>query len=143
MDSKEQMIISLRNENEYLKRENEFLKREFMKITGSYPSMDNVQNYNTGNNYLPNINNFRIGMDVGNGNNNSSEELDKLKEENTQLKRAKEIAERQNANLTNENMILSAKLNNLENVFIGSNIVRNKDGTVSNDMGENYNVSAV
>jgi hypothetical protein len=51
--------------------------------------------------------------------------------------------ERQNVNLKNENDILTSKLNNLETVFIGSNIIRNKDGTITNDMGENYSISAV
>jgi hypothetical protein len=46
-------------------------------------------------------------------------------------------------NLHNENEILNAKLTNLENVFIGSDIIRNKDGSVSNDLGDNYNLSAI
>ena len=46
-------------------------------------------------------------------------------------------------NLINENSILNAKLNNLENVYIGSDIIRNKDGSVYNDLGENYNLSTI
>src|SRR5690606_37539886 len=75
--------------------------------------------------------------------NENSEDSSKLKEENMILKKQKDTSERQNANLINENMILAAKLNNLENVFIGSNIIRNRDGSVMNDLGENYNISAV
>lgn len=143
MDSKEQIIVSLKRENDYLKKENEFFKNEFIKLTGSYPTMDggSVMGYNN-NVYLPNINQFKIGMDVG-GNGVTSEEVENLKEENFQLKKGKETSDRQNTNLTNENMILAAKLNNLENVFIGSSIVRNKDGSVMNDMGGDYNMSAV
>lgn len=148
MDSKEQIIVSLKRENDQLKRENEFLKSEFIKMTGSYPTMDgnSMLGYNQ-NVYLPPINNFKIGMDVNSGNTgnvgNLQEELEKFKDENFQLKKSKEQSERQNTNLINENMILASKLNNLENVFIGSNIVRNKDGSVANDMGENYNMSAM
>lgn len=144
MDSKEQIIVSLKKENDYLKLENEFLKNEFIKLTGTYPSMTGNMMGN-GNVYLPPINNFKIGMDTNNPNMNSdnSDELEKIKEENFQLKKAKETTDRQNTNLINENMILASKLNNLENVFIGSKIVRNKDGSVSNDMGEDYNMSAV
>jgi len=31
MDPKEQLIMSIKKENEYLKMENEFLKKEFLK----------------------------------------------------------------------------------------------------------------
>jgi cell division protein FtsB len=148
MDSKEQIIVNLKKENEFLKRENDFLKREFMKITGSYPNMDGMSMMGYGSNvYLPPINNFKIGMDLQNPNSNSRNDFDveikKLKEENILLKKNKETYERQNINLINENSILAAKLNNLENVFIGSSIVRSKDGTIKNDLGEDYNTSAV
>lgn len=144
MDSKEQIIVNLKQENDYLKRENDFLKREFMKLTGTYPNMDGLSMMAYGNNnvYLPPINNFKIGMDVPNQSDTNSE-IDKIKEENQILKKTKETYERQNMNLINENNILAAKLNNLENVFIGSSITRNKDGTIKNDMGEDYNTSAV
>ena len=71
------------------------------------------------------------------------QEVQKLQSEVEELKKGKETSERQNINLVNENQILTAKLNNLENVFIGSDIVRNKDGSVSNDIGENYNLSSI
>jgi len=54
MDAKEQIILSIKRENEYLKVENQFLKNEFIKLTGSFPTMDgNNQN----NSFLPLINN--------------------------------------------------------------------------------------
>jgi hypothetical protein len=144
MDSKEQIIVSLKHENDYLKMENEFLKREFIRVTGSYPNMDGTVNNLNGNVYLPAINQFKIGMDIPNSNSNQIlEENEKIKEELQYAKKMKDNLERQNTNLVNENVILAAKLNNLENVFIGSNIVRNKDGTVGNDMGDDYNMSAV
>ena len=46
-------------------------------------------------------------------------------------------------NLNNENMILNAKLTNLENIYIGSDIIRHNDGSVSNNIDTNYNLSAV
>ena len=137
MDSKEQIIVSLKRENDYLKRENEFLKSEFIKITGAYPGMEG---YNTGSVFLPPILNNFNGNKTEPSNNDA---IIKLKEEYTQMKKTKETLERQIGNLINENMILTSKLNNLENVFIGSNILRNKDGSVTNDIGENYNSSVV
>ncbi len=73
----------------------------------------------------------------------NSEELEKLRDENLQLKKMKEMSDRKNINLVNENSILTAKLNNLENVFIGSSIIRNQDGSVMNDLGDNYSMSTV
>jgi kinesin family protein 12 len=135
MDSKEQIVDGLRKENDFLKKENEFLKREFIKLTGAYPTYS----YENGNLVLPQINNNRNNND----NKELEIELDKIKEENENLKRAKEISEIQKTNLLNENNILVAKLNNLENVFIGSKLIKNNDGTVKNDYGEDYNTSAV
>jgi hypothetical protein len=57
MDAKEQIILSIKRENEYLKLENQFLKNEFIKLTGSFPTMDgNNQN----NSFLPLINNKNV-----------------------------------------------------------------------------------
>jgi hypothetical protein len=57
MDAKEQIILSIKRENEYLKLENQFLKNEFIKLTGSFPTMDgNNQN----NSFLPLINNKNL-----------------------------------------------------------------------------------
>ena len=146
MDSKEQIIVSLKRENDFLKKENEYLKTEFFKLTGSYPNMDFSSMMGlaeSSNLYLPPLNQFKIGMDVNKSHSDINEEVERLREENNNLKKAKEVTDRQNTNLINENMIIAAKLNNLENVFIGSNIVRNRDGSVSNDLGEDYNFSAV
>jgi hypothetical protein len=132
MDSKEQIIVSLKRENDYLKRENDFLKSEFIKITGSYPNIE------AGSLILPHIHQKIPGESVMN-----SEELEKLRDENLQLKKMKEMSDRKNINLVNENSILTAKLNNLENVFIGSSIIRNQDGSVMNDLGDNYSMSTV
>jgi len=46
-------------------------------------------------------------------------------------------------NLSHENTILNSKLQNLENVFVGSNIIRHKDGSVSNEMEGNYSMSGL
>ena len=70
-------------------------------------------------------------------------ELQKLTEENEELRKSKENFEREKMNLNNENMILNAKLNNLENIYIGSDIIRHNDGSVSNNIDPNYNLSAV
>lgn len=136
MDGKERGILSLKQENDYYKMENDFFKKEFIKLIGMIPSIQN------GGFTEEEIDSFKV--------NNSSEksealekEVQKLQEELEELKKNKEVSERQNINLVNENSILNAKLTNLENVFIGSDIVRNKDGSVSNDIGENYNLSSL
>lgn len=136
MDGKERGILSLKQENDYYKMENDFFKKEFIKLIGMIPSIQN------GGFTEEEIDSFKV--------NSSSEksealekEVQKLQEEVEELKKNKEVSERQNINLVNENSILNAKLTNLENVFIGSDIVRNKDGSVSNDIGENYNLSSL
>jgi hypothetical protein len=126
MDSKESLILMLNNENQMLKRENEFLKSELLRVTGGYPTPEGF---------------MMQGKKI------SDEKLEKevleLKNENNHLKQAKDTILRQNTNLKNENDLLTAKFNNLENVFIGSNIIRHRDGSVTNDIGEDYNISAV
>jgi hypothetical protein len=54
MDAKEQIILSIKRENEYLKLENQFLKNEFIKLTGSFPTMDGSGQNNS---FLPLITN--------------------------------------------------------------------------------------
>jgi hypothetical protein len=53
MDSKEQVVLMLKTENDYLKRENEFLKKEFIRHFGNYPTMDGNNMANEG--FLPHI----------------------------------------------------------------------------------------
>ena len=136
MDGKERGMLSLKQENDYYKMENDFFKNQFIKLIGMIPSIQN------GGLTDEEIDTFKV--------NNSSDksealeqEVQKLQSEVEELKKGKETSERQNINLVNENQILTAKLNNLENVFIGSDIVRNQDGSVSNDIGENYNLSSI
>ncbi len=52
-------------------------------------------------------------------------EIGRLREENVQLRYQKEIKERDFENVMHENNGLYSKLENLENVFIGSAINRN------------------
>ena len=128
MDGKERGILSLKQENDYYKMENDFFKKEFIKLIGMIPSIQN------GGFTEEEIDSFKV--------NSSSEksealekEVQKLQEEVEELKKNKEVSERQNINLVNENSILNAKLTNLENVFIGSDIMIKKDGSVFNDIG--------
>ena len=142
MDPKEQLIMSIKKENEYLKMENDFLKKEFLRQTGRIPVFDPNSNneiqYQSGT--LPPINmrDSQMGMQKP----ESESEMTRIKDENTQLRRTKEIGERQINNLMNENQILSAKLDNLENVFIGSSIKKNNNKDNQN-FEENYSMSAV
>ena len=136
MDGKERSALNLKAENNYYKMENEFFKEQFIKLVGMIP---NIQNGGFTN---EEIENFKVNSGFG-SNINVDEEVQRLNEENEELRKEKENQERQNMNLINENNILNAKLNNLENVFIGSDIIRNKDGSVYNDLGENYNLNAI
>jgi hypothetical protein len=63
MDAKEQIILSIRRENEYLKSENQFLKNEFIKLTGNFPIFDG-NNQNNNNSFLPIINNKNLSENV-------------------------------------------------------------------------------
>jgi len=49
-------------------------------------------------------------------------EISRLREENSQLRYQKELSERDHENVMWENNTLYGKLENLENVFIGSTI---------------------
>ncbi len=71
------------------------------------------------------------------------EELKELRNEMSLLRHNNISSELQVNNLKNENEILNAKISNLENVFIGSNIVRNRDGSVFNNISGDYNLSSV
>jgi hypothetical protein len=136
MEGKDVPVARLKNQNNKFKLENEFLKNEFIKLLGMVPDIqggglteDDIEKFK--------VSQGIISDDVKNA------ELQKLTEENEDLIKAKETYERQKMNLNNENMILNAKLNNLENIYIGSDIIRHKDGSVSNNIDTNYNLSAV
>jgi hypothetical protein len=142
MDSKEQIIVSLKKENEQLKRENEFLKSEFLKLTGNIPSVDGFANQGIQYGHFANLPLIQQAK-IFSQNNQTHEDYEKIKEENSELKKIKDKFERQSTNLINENAILNAKLNNLENVFVGSQIIRNSDGSITNESGQDYNMSTV
>ena len=136
MDGKEVPVAKLKHKNNLYKLENEFLKNQFIKLIGIIPDINN------GGLTEKDIEDFKesqgiVSDDVKNM------ELQKLTEENEELRKSKENFEREKMNLNNENMILNAKLNNLENIYIGSDIIRHNDGSVSNNIDPNYNLSAV
>ena len=136
MDEKNMPVAQLKKQNNICKLENEFLKQQFIKLMGMVPD---IQNGGLTENDIEKFKEMQgiVSDDVKN------EELQKLKEENEDLIKTKEKYERQKMNLSNENMILNAKLNNLENIYIGSDIIRHSDGSVSNNIDTNYNLSAV
>ena len=136
MDGRDRGVINLKQENDIYKIENDFLKNQFIKLVGVIP------NINQGGFSEEEIENFKMQQGFK-SDEQLMNEMKKLQEENEELKKIKENQEHQNMNLHNENEILNAKLTNLENVFIGSDIIRNKDGSVSNDLGDNYNLSAI
>ena len=136
MEGRDVPVARLKHQNNKYKLENDFLKNEFIKLLGMVPDIqagglteDDIEKFK--------VSQGIISDDVKNA------ELQKLTEQNEDLRKAKETYERQKMNLSNENMILNAKLNNLENIYIGSDIIRHNDGSVSNNIDTNYNLSAV
>ena len=136
MEGKDVPVARLKHQNNKYKLENEFLKNEFIKLLGQVPDIQ------SGGLTEDDIEKFKVSQGIISDDIKNAE-LQKLTEENEDLRKAKETYERQKMNLNNENMILNAKLNNLENIYIGSDIIRHSDGSVSNNIDTNYNLSAV
>ena len=136
MEGKDVPVARLKRQNNKYKLENDFLKNEFIKLLGQIPDMQ------SGGLTEDDIEKFKVSQGIISDDVKNAE-LQKLTEENENLRKAKETNERQKMNLNNENMILNAKLNNLENIYIGSDIIRHNDGSVSNNIDTNYNLSAV
>ena len=136
MDSKERAAEGLREENELYVEENEFLKNEFMKLLGIVPDI------NSGGLTNEDIENYKISQGFK-SNEEIDREIERLKVENDELRKIKETQMKENKNLSDENNILNNKLINLENVFIGSEIMNNQDSGLANISDTNYNVSAI
>ena len=136
MDSKERAAEGLKEENELYVEENEFLKNEFMKLLGMVPDI------NSGGLTNEDIENYKISQGFK-SNEEIDREIERLKVENDELRKIKETQMKENKNLSDENDILNNKLINLENVFIGSEIMNNQDSGLANISDTNYNVSAI
>lgn len=70
----------------------------------------------------------RSALNGGNLLGEYEKELERLREENNQIRFAKDLRERDFENVMFENAQLQNKLENLENVFIGSSIARDGKG---------------
>lgn len=70
-------------------------------------------------------------------------ELQRLREENSQLRYQKELTERDFENVMFENNTLYGKLENLENVFIGSSIQRDGLQSSHSKMSQEYTTSTL
>ena len=136
MDSQEKVAEDLKEENDIYIEENEFLKSEFMKLLGMIPDMASGGLTNE------DIENYKISQGFR-SNDELDKEIERLKIENDELKKIKESQMKENKNLSDENNILNNKLINLENVFIGSEIMNNQDSGLANISDTNYNVSAI
>ena len=136
MEGKDVPVARLKKQNNIYKIENDFLKKEFIRLLGQVPDIQ------SGGLTEEDIEKFKVSQGIV-SDEVKNEELRSLTEENEDLRKTKEKYERQKMNLNNENMILNAKLTNLENIYIGSDIIRHNDGSVSNNIDTNYNLSAV
>jgi hypothetical protein len=70
-------------------------------------------------------------------------EISRLREENQQLRFQKDLREKDNENIVFENNTLYSKLENLENVFIGSSINRNDIHSQHSKLSEDYMTSTL
>jgi len=136
MDAREKAREDLQEENEIFLQENEFLKAEFMKLLGMVPKMAN------GGLTQEDIENYKISQGYRN-NEELDKEIEKLKIENEDLKNIKETQMKENRRLSDENNLLNSKLINLENVFIGCDVMNKQDSAMSNISENNYNISAI
>ena len=136
MDMREKISEGLKEENEIYLEENEFLKNEFMKLLGMIPEMS------SGGLTIEDIENYKISQGFK-SNEELDNEIERLKVENDELKKIKDNQIKENQKLSDENNILNNKLINLENVFIGSEIMNNQDSGLANISDTNYNVSAI
>lgn len=130
--------MEFEKENKFLRKENEQLKEQYKKVTGEDFDIQK---------YLDENNEEEVQILKINPKEKAKKELeDELKElkKEINLFRHNNITfDLQVNNLKNENGILNAKISNLESVFIGSNIVRNRDGSVFNNISGDYNLSSV
>ena len=138
MDQREQIIYNLTRENELLKMENQFLKEQLERSKNGLPL--DIPDYMIQGNprQLPPLKSSQKRLPSGNkmdaGEGPSLDmpynkilgeyefELDRLKQENEELRNAKELAEKNYQIVMNDNNALNLKLENLENVFIGNPI---------------------
>ena len=136
MDAREKAREDLEEENEMYIEENEFLKEQFMKLLGMVPKMAN------GGLTEEDIDNYKISQGFR-SNEELDKEIEKLKIENDELKNIKGNQMKENKQLSDENNILNNKLINLENVFIGGDVMNNQDSGMANISEQNYNISGI
>ena len=120
MNGNEKNALNLKNENNYIKMENEFFKEQFIKFVGVIPNMQNGGFTNE------EIENLKVNNPIF-SNINVDEELQKLQEENNELRKDKENQERQNMNLINENKKIIGNDNLEENYNLSSIMLENKE----------------
>jgi hypothetical protein len=136
MDAREKAREDLQEENEIYLEENEFLKAEFMKLLGMVPKMAN------GGLTVEDIENYKISQGFR-SNEELDKEIEKFKMENEDLRNIRDTQMKENRRLKEENNLLNNKLINLENVFIGSDLINKQDSSNSNISENNYNLSAI
>ena len=146
MDGKVKNLEGLRRDNEEMKGENEFLKNQFLKVFGMVPD---IANGGLNNHELELI---KVQMGIKDDE-EMNDKIRKLKEENDFLRNEFETQEKENKNLHKENVLLKAKVDNLENVFFGSKImnkeekkgivVGNEGDVDGEDFDNNYNASSM
>lgn len=127
-----------------MKEENEKLKQQYKLVTKKDFILEDFLNKD-----LDDLDNYAKNSDKDKDNPKVKAKLElenniKLMRNEVELLKQKHLSyELQSNNMKNENIIIKAKINNLENIFIGSNIIRNKDGSTFNNMANDYNLSSV
>lgn len=143
-NQKDESKTELMRQNKLLKEENLYLREQYKQATGlEFEMSGSPQEIKgailpiSGNTKTKPINAKDTAKKAW------DDTIAKLKQDNHGLKQWKLMSERQNNNLESENSILISKLDSLEDAFVGSNIVRNRDGSVFNNIGGDYNLSSV
>ena len=121
-----------------MKKENFNLREQYKKVTGKEFNLEEFLNKETEIEEKTEETNPKVKAKS-----DLDDSLKLMRNEVSTLKHNSLGFELQTNNLKTENEILMAKINNLENIFIGSNIVRNKDGSVFNNVNQDYNLSTV
>ncbi|CAD8071215.1 unnamed protein product [Paramecium sonneborni] len=149
MGEKDQIIYNLTRERDLLKMENQYLREQLQRYTNGLPiEIPNFNDKNGQKKQLPplpsrpishnqilnsqqngfdqyvNPNNSKIDLPVNKILHEYQMEINKLKQENDELRNARDVSVKNYHIVMNENNALQLKLENLEQIFIGNPITK-------------------
>jgi len=150
-DPKSQIVLELTRENELLRMENQFLREQLQRAANGLPievpdHLSPQKNTKTlpplssdrrnassskrmGQNDLGESTDYEMELPVNKLMTEYNYEITRLKNENEELRHARDLAEKNYHVLMNDNNALNLKLQNLENVFIGGPVQKGESGS--------------